>query len=56
LPMRETEIPRSETGGSWRIVIVTLFVGLIAAGHVGKLPPALPAIRTQFNLDIVAAG
>jgi MFS family permease len=56
LPMRETEIPRSETGSSWRIVIVTLFVGLIAAGHVGKLPPALPAIRTQFNLDIVAAG
>jgi len=46
----------SETDNRWVIVVVTLFVGVIAAGHVGKLPPALPSIRSQFGLDIVAAG
>ena len=56
LHMHQTEIPKSEGRSSWRIVLVTLFVGLVAAGHVGKLPPALPSIRMQFNLDIVAAG
>lgn len=54
--MHQAEIQKSEAGGSWRIVIVTLFVGIIAAGHVGKLPPALPLIRAQFDLGIVNAG
>lgn len=54
--MQHTEFQKTETKSSWRIVIITLFAGLVAAGYVGKLPPALPSIRTQFNLDIVAAG
>ena len=29
---------------------------MLAAGHVGKLPLALPADRAELRLDIVAAG
>ena len=43
--------------GNRRVVVaVTLLAGVIAAAHVGKLPPALPSIRAQFRLDIVEAG
>jgi predicted MFS family arabinose efflux permease len=47
---------REQNKNHWWVVVVTLFVGVIAAGHVGKLPPALPSIRTQLGLDIVTAG
>jgi len=46
----------SKTNNHWRVVVVALFAGVIAAGHVGKLPPALPSIRTQLGLDLVTAG
>jgi predicted MFS family arabinose efflux permease len=46
----------SKTNNHWRVVVVALFAGVIAAGHVGKLPPALPSIRSQLGLDIVTAG
>jgi CP family cyanate transporter-like MFS transporter len=38
------------------VVGVALLAGVLAAGHVGKLPLALPAIRTELHLDLVAAG
>jgi DHA1 family inner membrane transport protein len=38
------------------IVVMALLAGLIAAGHVGKLPPALPSIRAELGLDIVTAS
>jgi cyanate permease len=38
------------------IVVIALVAGLIAAGHVGKLPPSLPSIRAELGLDIVTAG
>src|SRR5262245_34476638 len=38
------------------VVAVALLAGVLAAGHVGKLPLALPSIRTELHLDIVAAG
>jgi MFS family permease len=39
-----------------RVVVLALLAGLIAAGHVGKLPPALPSIRADLGLDIITAG
>ena len=39
-----------------RMVVLALVAGLIAAGHVGKLPPALPSIRSDLGLDIITAG
>jgi predicted MFS family arabinose efflux permease len=54
--MQLTPTVESKTKDHWRVVVVALFVGVIAAGHVGKLPPALPSIRTQLGLDIVTAG
>jgi predicted MFS family arabinose efflux permease len=54
--MRLTPTVESKTNNHWRVVVVALFAGVIAAGHVGKLPPALPSIRTQLGLDLVTAG
>jgi MFS family permease len=41
---------------SWLGVSIALFVGVVAAGYVGKLPPALPALKAEFGLSLVAAG
>lgn len=40
----------------WGLVLVATGAGVIAAAHVGKVPAALPAIRAEFGLDLVAAG
>jgi predicted MFS family arabinose efflux permease len=40
----------------WPAVAAALFAGVVAAGYVGKLPPALPALKTEFGLSLVAAG
>ena len=49
--MSETERPPHRGA-----VVLALLAGLIAAGHVGKLPPALPFIRADLGLDIITAG
>jgi predicted MFS family arabinose efflux permease len=41
---------------SWPAVGAALAAGVVAAGFVGKLPPALPALREEFGLSLVAAG
>jgi CP family cyanate transporter-like MFS transporter len=41
---------------SWPAVAAALFAGVVAAGYVGKLPPALPALKAEFGLSLVAAG
>ena len=38
------------------VIAVALLAGVLAAGHVGKLPLALPSIRTELGLDLVTAG
>jgi MFS family permease len=43
-------------GTSWPAVTAALFAGVAAAGYAGKLPPALPALREEFGLSLVAAG
>lgn len=40
----------------WGIVWMAVIAGVIAAAHVGKLPPALPAIRADLGLGLVAGG
>ena len=41
---------------SWPGVAAALLAGVVAAAYVGKLPPALPALKTEFGLSLVAAG
>ncbi len=41
---------------SWPAVGAALAAGVVAAGFVGKLPPALPALRDELGLSLVAAG
>jgi MFS family permease len=41
---------------SWPAVCAALLAGVVAAAYVGKLPPALPALKTEFGLSLVAAG
>ena len=40
----------------WGIVALCVAAGLVAAAHVGKAPPALPALRAELGLDLVLAG
>jgi MFS family permease len=41
---------------NWGVVIAAFGAGVVGAVHVGKVPAALPAIRAEFGLDLVAAG
>lgn len=40
----------------WRTVAVALALGVVAALHIGKVPPALPEIRAEMGLDLVGGG
>ena len=40
----------------WSHVTIAVLGGIAAAVHVGKVPPALPLLRAELNLDLVAAG
>lgn len=40
----------------WSYVALAIIAGLAAAAHVGKLPPALPAVRGELGLGLVAGG
>jgi len=40
----------------WSAVWVAISSGIIAAAYVGKLPPAIPLLREEFHLSLVAAG
>jgi MFS family permease len=44
----------SET--QWPVVWVAFAAGVIAAAHIGKLPPALPEIRAALDASLVTAG
>lgn len=36
--------------------LVVIVAGIVAAMHVGKMPPALPALREAFGMSLVDAG
>jgi MFS family permease len=38
------------------MIFVAFSAGAIGAGHIGKIPAALPAMRAELGLDLVAAG
>ncbi len=40
----------------WPAVVAAWAAGVIAAAYVGKLPPALPELKGEFGLSLVAAG
>jgi MFS family permease len=40
----------------WPLVTNCVLVGVIAAIHFGKLPPALPIIRQDLGLSLIAGG
>ena len=40
----------------WFVVVATTLTGIVAAMQVGKVPPALPIIRAELGLSLVAAG
>ncbi len=41
---------------SWSTVAVAVLGGVIAALHIGKLPPALPLMRAELGFGLVAGG
>jgi len=40
----------------WRIVLITVIAGVVAALQVGKVPPVLPVLRYELGLNLVTAG
>ena len=40
----------------WRAVWVVLAAGLAAGAQMGKVPPALPAIRADLGLTLIESG
>lgn len=40
----------------WPHIALFVFVGALAALQIGKVPPALPAIRADLGIDMVGAG
>ena len=41
---------------NWPAVSAVIAAGIVAAAYVGKLPPAIPQLREEFSLSLVAAG
>ena len=37
---------------NWRAATTALLLGVIAAIYIGKLPPAIPVLRAEFNLSL----
>jgi MFS family permease len=40
----------------WGAVVLGLAAGVTAAAYIGKVPPALPLMRPELGLSLVAAG
>lgn len=40
----------------WKAAIVAVLLGVVAALAIGKLPPALPALRAEFGLSLAESG
>ena len=41
---------------AWPAVLIAVLAGVLAAMHVGKLPPALPMMRAELGFGLVAGG
>ncbi len=40
----------------WKAAVAALLLGVMAAIFIGKLPPAIPALRAEFNLSLAQSG
>ncbi len=40
----------------WKAAIAALLLGVVGAIYIGKLPPAIPALRAEFSLSLKEAG
>jgi len=40
----------------WGVVWLAVIAGMVAAAHVGKLPPAMPGMRAELGMSLVAGG
>lgn len=47
---------QADQGTRWLVVWIAFGAGIVAATHIGKLPPALPAIRAETGAGLVAGG
>ena len=47
---------KRQPGTRWLVVGFAVGAGVVAAMQVGKVPPALPVIRVELNLGLVAGG
>jgi predicted MFS family arabinose efflux permease len=48
--------PTPPSGTRWGIVWLAIAAGYVAAMQVGKVPPALPLLRDQLDVSMVAGG
>ena len=48
--------PQPATATRWVVVSVMIASGVAASLHVGKVPPAIPALRDELDLGLVVAG
>jgi DHA1 family inner membrane transport protein len=44
------------SGTNWTAVWAVVAGGLVAGAYIGKVPPALPALRADFGLTLIEAG
>lgn len=57
MPLSDSRALASKTFDTrWGVVIFAVAAGMVAAGHVGKMPPMLPAIREELVLGMVFGG
>lgn len=54
--MAAREPSTSSQATPWPRVLVLFFAGVSVAFQIGKLPPALPAMRAELDLSLLAAG
>lgn len=47
---------KSPSQTSWSTVAFAVYLGVLAAAHIGKVPPALPQIREELSLGLGSGG
>lgn len=52
----KTKVTATDCKTDWRAVAAALALGVIAALHIGKVPPSLPAIRAEMELGLAGGG
>lgn len=52
----EKSLSQAAPGTRWDVVALVVLAGVIAGMQVGKVPPAIPVLRHDLQLDLVTAG